>query len=56
MVTREKKKKEDLCSYSYIDLPFVIVNINFISDYSVVLVLGKFIDVRQDYFLISNWC
>lgn len=32
------------------------LNINFIGDYSVVLVMEKFIDVRQAYFLIFIVC
>lgn len=32
------------------------LNINFISDYSVVLVLEKFIDLRQGYFLTFIVC
>lgn len=45
-----------VCSYSYIDPPFMTLNINFIGDYSVVLVLEKFIDLRQGYFLIFIVC
>lgn len=41
-----------MCSYSYIDPPFMTLNINFIGDCSVMLVLKKYIDLRQDYFLI----